>query len=56
MESYEFKEGGVPIEVPIYLSELIIHSDLHFHFTKKKPNAWWRFWQKVFFGWDWQDV
>lgn len=29
---------------------------LVFQLPTRKPNAWWRFWQRVFFGFVWKDV
>lgn len=37
-----------------YQSVLIIHKGLKFQFTNKKPNFWFRFWHKIFFGFKWE--
>lgn len=38
------------------LSRLTINSNLHITYPNPWPNAWWRFWQWVFFGFKWEDL
>ena len=37
-------------------SELVINSSLHVQFEKPMPCRWWRFWQWVFFGFEWKGI
>lgn len=52
LESNQF----VSINIPKYISELIVNNDLHFYFTTKIPNQWNRFWMKFLLGWDWKSI
>ena len=49
---------GYPMLTPVVKSHLYIspeHSVI-FSFTESPPNRWWRFWQKVLLGWEWEKV
>ena len=45
---------------PKYLSKLYIlpgkDPGLTINNVKPKPNLWWRFWQWLLLGWEWEDV
>ena len=41
---------------PIIKSELTIVDGFTIEFPRRRPNAWWRFWHKVFFGFLWREI
>lgn len=43
------------IFIPKYKSTLKINTDLQISFLKEKPNWWFRIWQKLFLGFEWED-
>lgn len=38
------------------LAELEITEGFCINFDHKMPNRWWRFWQRVFFGFKWRNL
>jgi len=40
--------------LPNYESCLKINKDLQIDFMREKPNWWFRMWQKLFFGFEWE--
>jgi hypothetical protein len=42
--------------MPEYQSELVINDNFIVNFVKPAPNAWFRFWTKIMFGWQWRSL
>ena len=40
----------------INLAELEIAPGFSIMFQHSRPNWWWRFWHRVFFGFEWKDL
>ena len=45
-----------PTPRPNALLRLAPNANVVFHVHCRYPNAWWRFWQRVFFGFQWERI
>lgn len=48
--------SGSCINVPQYKSQMVINGGLTIHFQQPKPNWFWRFWHRAFFGFIWKEL
>lgn len=51
----DLNSGFYKINCNTPLSKLYITKNVVYHFTYKKPNLWWRFWQYTLLGWKWEN-
>ncbi len=52
MENHSLRRPDPP---PPERSDLIVNDFFRVTFPHKKPKVWWRFWQRLLLGFEWED-